>query len=327
MLLRPRNTVPYKSGYTGGIPAWQKPFHFLPVVLVLSIVYGIQSSFYTAITYPTFFPPSATPTATPTATPNPMWFPTIAVFYIWLILLLTSYLRCVFTDPGVSVELSEEAEQQVSAQLSEGSTPNSPTHCKKCAHSRPARAHHCAVCRRCVLKMDHHCPWVANCVGARNYKYFYLFVLYACLDCLLTAGAIIMQIGSPLNTNSPYSASIGFTLGFIMALAFSFSLLLFVVLHGVLIARGQTTLEFGSLINFPYNLGTVKNIQSVFGTSWFWCWLPTPGPCHGMSFDLNSEAHGSVRTCNTHEKYVDRTDGTDVEELGSKQSLNGLEIV
>jgi hypothetical protein len=299
MLIRQRNTEPYRSGYIGGVPNWQKVFHFLPVILVLGLIYMIQFSFYTAVTQPILFP-SATPSKSKSTSSSQFWYLIIFLFYVWLILLITSYLRCVFTDPGVSVPLSEQ--EELEASTSYGSTPNSPTYCKKCAHSRPARAHHCAVCRRCILKMDHHCPWVANCVGARNYKYFYLFVLYACLDCSLTCTAIIAKIGNPVGPSNPYSSQLTFTIGFVMSVAFSFSLLMFVVLHGVLILRGQTTLEFGTLIDFPYNLGFIKNIQSVFGTSLFWCWIPVPGPCHGMSYELN---RGSYRRSPCHEPYVD----------------------
>ena len=329
MLTRPRNGEPYRSGYIGGVVLWQKPFHFLPVLLVLGLVYLIQGAYTTAVTVPFLFPKTQPPPPISVG-----WYLNMLLFYTWLLLLLVSYLRCVFTDPGVSVKLSEEEEQHIAAH--HGDTPNSPTYCTKCAHSRPARAHHCAVCRRCVLKMDHHCPWVANCVGARNYKYFYLFVLYGFLDCVLTAVSVVAKIGSPLSPSNPYSSQMTFTMGFIMSVAFAISLTLFVVLHGVLIVRGQTTLELGPLRDFPYDVGCVKNIQSVFGTSWLWWWVPVPSPCTGMSYELNGKY--TTRTFN-QERYVDvavreeeegeeNFEGRDFNVLSHEHSLNrGVEIV
>ena len=58
--------------------------------------------------------------------------------------------------------------------------------CHKCRCPKPELAHHCRVCRRCVLKMDHHCPWLHNCVGHRNYRYFFNFLAWLWLGCLLT---------------------------------------------------------------------------------------------------------------------------------------------
>lgn len=49
-------------------------------------------------------------------------------------------------------------------------------YCTMCHLVRPARSKHCYKCRHCVVKFDHHCPFVANCIGARNHRYFLSYV-------------------------------------------------------------------------------------------------------------------------------------------------------
>lgn len=51
--------------------------------------------------------------------------------------------------------------------------------CVKCRRVRNAGTHHCSWCHTCVEMMCHHCPFTNNCIGRRNYIYYYTFLAYA----------------------------------------------------------------------------------------------------------------------------------------------------
>ena len=57
---------------------------------------------------------------------------------------------------------------------------------------RVPRSRHCRFCRGCIEKYDHHCIWyniyiyiyrINGCVGAKNYKYFLLFLFTHSIMC------------------------------------------------------------------------------------------------------------------------------------------------
>ena len=102
-----------------------------------------------------------------------------ATFFVFFNILF-NYVMCVRRDPG------SPTSKDVQLMCAEAGAAVR-RWCHKCRCPKPELAHHCNVCRRCVLKMDHHCPWMNNCVGHRNYRYFFNFLAWLWVGCLVTA--------------------------------------------------------------------------------------------------------------------------------------------
>ena len=102
------------------------------------------------------------------------------IFYFCVVMTIVCHVLTIVTDPG-----------SLNYDLVSKLNPESKNFCQKCQKDRPNRAHHCSLCNKCFMKMDHHCPWVFNCVGFKNQKSFFLFIIYANIGLLI---ALIMFI-------------------------------------------------------------------------------------------------------------------------------------
>mmetsp|Transcript_18691 Transcript_18691/g.21486 ORF Transcript_18691/g.21486 Transcript_18691/m.21486 type:complete len:448 (+) Transcript_18691:53-1396(+) len=148
--------------------------------------------------------------------------------------------------------------------------------CGHCQKFKPERSHHCRQCGRCVLKMDHHCPWVNNCVGFFNYKFFLNMLFWADVSLIFISVTFTEVIqDSLLSTQIGWGALYFYLVVYIMAVAMSVILLLFLSFHIWLISNGKTTLEHCEKKDNTkkgWNKGMFRNLLDILGPNFLiWC--------------------------------------------------------
>ncbi|GMH37534.1 hypothetical protein BSKO_05407 [Bryopsis sp. KO-2023] len=117
---------------------------------------------------------------------------------------------------------------------------------------------HCRYCNKCCEGFDHHCPWLNNCVGRKNYKFFFALLVSVTLKLAgHLAVALIAFVGSVLNVEEteemakgltpslgvvPYRIIVGIQIGVVLLLLHPVGVLL--ALHTCLKLKGLGTYEF-----------------------------------------------------------------------------------
>ncbi|KAF3691743.1 Palmitoyltransferase ZDHHC18 [Channa argus] len=131
-----------------------------------------------------------------------------AVLFVFVVI---SLLRTSFTDPGILPRATPDEAADIEKQIdTSGSSTYRPPprtreilinqqvvklkYCFTCKMFRPPRTSHCSLCDNCVERFDHHCPWVGNCVGKRNYRFFYSFIISLSFLTSFIFGCVIAHI-------------------------------------------------------------------------------------------------------------------------------------
>lgn len=261
-------------------------------------------------------------------------------FFVLVLLMLTSA-----RDPGIIPRNAHPPEPEEdagsSSDWSGGQTPKlrlprtkdvivngvvvKTKYCDTCMLYRPPRCSHCSICNNCVDRFDHHCPWVGQCIGRRNYPFFFGFVLSATLLCFFIFAMCALRIKKLMDGDPPLTVWRALqkspASGFLMAYAFLATWFVggLTAFHLYLMSTNQTTYEnfryrYDKKIN-PFNKGILRNIGEI---------LCSPIPPSKVNFRAQAPAEvAAFASLNSQERARDDMDATG---LKSVKSYGDVEI-
>lgn len=162
---------------------------------------------------------------------------------------LLSLIATAFTEPGIVPRGSSSIHGEESIANKPGAS------CPICKIKKfSPRIRHCKHCDNCVDTFDHHCPWTGNCIGVRNYAYFFAFISSVVLgSILLLFSSILVIIGymQHLECNLPWVRFIAMSFYFAWSLTVMIPVGLLFAFHCNLIWHGVTTSEYLRRIRAP----------------------------------------------------------------------------
>ncbi|XP_033739648.1 palmitoyltransferase ZDHHC9-like isoform X1 [Pecten maximus] len=280
------------------------------------------------------------------------------------IFVMATLFRTSFSDPGVIPRATPDEAADTEKQIEIPSTTSPGTYrppprtkevvikgqvvklkyCFTCKIFRPPRASHCSLCDNCVERFDHHCPWVGNCVGKRNYRYFYLFILSLSILCIYIFACVLTHLILRSQKDNFLHAMRDSPASIVEAIICFFSIWSVIGLagfHSYLVSSEQTTNEDikGSFSakrgqeNFnPYSQGSIlKNCLVVL------CG-PTPPSLldrrgfvvpetHEIHSGLNASTGKESNAVNVKHEYYGSTNETKTSSVGTNTNSVGPEQV